>query len=102
MVAGYAGRNFVSDKTKAFRRSVNAGMSRLKSTKFSFLIGPNTEFYCFSLYIIYTQRTTLLFDSLFILIKYSSESSDRGLTTVFYALDNDYCYLYMDDQPSWK
>jgi len=87
-------------KQRPFRRSVNAGMSRLKSrAKFSFLIGPNTVLLFFIIiYNIHPRRIptasgcySILY--LFILIKYSSPSSDRGLTTVFYALDNDYCFI---------
>lgn len=86
-------------KQRPFRRSVNAGMSCLKSrTKFSFLIGPNTVLLFFIIYNIHPRRIlttrgcySILY--LFILIKYSSPSSDRGLTTVFYALDNDYCFV---------
>lgn len=66
MVAGYAGRKFVSDKRKAFLRSVNAGMSCLKSTKFSFLIGPNTEFYCFSLYIYHIPKELRCYSILYL------------------------------------
>jgi len=87
-------------KQRPFRRSViNAGMSCRKSrAKFSFLIGPNTVLLFFIIYNIHPRRIltargcySILY--LFILIKYSSPSSDRGLTTVFYALDNDYCFI---------
>jgi len=98
-------------KQRPFQRSVNAGMSRLKSrAKFSFLIGPNTVLLFFIIYNIHPRRIptasgcySILY--LFILIKYSSPSTDRGLTTVFYALDNDYCFICIFVQgrsASWK
>jgi hypothetical protein len=94
------GRKFISTETKAILRSINANMSQVDKvfifnwTKRSFIVFHNT------------RRTVIWFGCRLRRrhrhITYSSPSPERGLTTVFYALDNDYCYLYTNDRSSGK
>lgn len=55
---------------------------RFNSTKFLFLIGPNIVLLFF---IIRPKKTVIRFGCFRHLIKYSSPSPERGLTTLFYA-----------------
>lgn len=73
----------------------------LKSKKFLFFNWTKRSFIVFH----NTRRTVIWFGCRLRRrhhITYSSPSSERGLTTVFYVLDNDYCYLYTNDRSSRK
>lgn len=80
-------------KQKQFRDPLMPAC-HFKSTKFLFLIEPNIVLLLFII------PEELLFDSAVAatvarLIKYSSPLPERGLTTMFRVLDNNYCYLYI-------
>jgi len=93
------GKKFILNKTKAIRRSINAGMTFEVDKVFIF----NWTKHSFIVFH-YNQRTVIGFGCLRRrrLIKYSSPSTERGLMTVFYVLDNDHCYGYTNDRSSWK